>query len=126
MAQVTMDSKEYLELIAAQKELEHLKKALLDGFKFEYSPESYRKYKCEFQPELPADIVERITNKVLEECLSNPGLMKALNDDSETVFDIKAMQMCRDWGDKDPYFIHLLEYPDFQAAYAKCEEEEEE
>lgn len=126
MAQVTMDSKEYLELVNAQKELEQLKMALVAGFKFEYAPESWSKYKMEFKPVLPQNIIDRMTDKVLDVCLKEQELMKELNRESYVVFDTENMQLRRDWGDKAPELVQLLEYPDFQAAYAQCEEEEEE
>lgn len=122
MAQVTMDSKEYLELIAAQRELERMKQEMLAGFSFKYDEGAYNKYRCKFDLVIPKDVQDQIASKVIEVCINTPEMMQECWEDNLTVFNMNTMQLSRHWSSLEPGDVDLLEYPDFQAAYAKCEE----
>lgn len=124
MAQVTMDSKEYLELIAAQRELEQLKKDMLAGFSFSYDENSYNKYRSRFNLVIPKDVQEQITEVVVKKCVESPELMKECWQDNLTVFDMDNMTLTRHWTTLEKNSVDLMEYPDFQTAYNLCGEEE--
>lgn len=122
MAQVTMDSKEYLELIATQRELEQIKKDMVAGFSFKYDADSYQNYRCKFGLVIPEDVKERIIAKVLNECINTPEMMQACWQNNLTVFNLSTMQLSMHWSSMESYEVDLMEYPDFQVAYNKYEE----
>lgn len=124
MAQVTMDSTEYLELIAAQRELAQIKKDMLAGFAFNYDDSSYNKYRCRFNLVIPKDVQEQLVAMVVKGCVESPELMKECWQDNLTVFDMDNMSLTRHWSTLDKNCVDLMEYPDFQTAYNLCGEEE--
>ena len=127
MAQVTMDSKEYLELIAAQRELEQIKRDMVAGFEFKYDADAYQKFRSAFKHVIPKAVQDAIVNKVIDVCVKTPELMQECHAENLTCFDLESMQLSRNWNfSQDKYSVDLLEYPDFQVAYAKYDEQEEE
>lgn len=127
MAQVTMDSKEYLELIAAQRELEQIKKDMIAGFTFKYDEDAYQKYRSAFKHIIPKAVQDAIVDKVVDVCVKTPELMQECHAEGLTCFDLESMQLSRNWNfGQDKNSVDLLEYPDFQASYAEYDEQEEE
>lgn len=122
MAQVTMDSKEYLEMITQIRELEQLKRDLIEGFTFDYNEDSYSGYTCSYKNVIPVDVRKAIVAKVVQTCVSNTELMQTLCVEQRVVFDLSTMTMVRDWGYNEEHYIGLLNYPEFKKAYqAACE-----
>ena len=126
MAQVTMDSKEYLELVNAQRELEQLKKDMVDGFSFKYSENAYQKYHCKFDPVIPDDAKEQIISRVIDECINVSELMQVCRQNNLTVFNLRTMQLTMHWSTLESCEVDLMEYPDFQVAFNAFVEETEE
>lgn len=126
MAQVTMDGKEYLELIAAQRELEQIKKDMLEGFSFKYDEDTYQKYRCKFALVIPDSIKEQIITRVIDACVNTPEMMQVCYQNNLTVFDLKDMQLSMHWSTMSAYEVDLMEYPDFQAAFNAFTKEEAE
>lgn len=119
MAQVTMDSKEYLELIAMQRELEQIKKDMVAGFSFKYDADSYQNYRCKFDLIIPDGVKEQIISKVIHTCVNTPEMMQACWQNNLTVFNLSTMQLSMHWSSMEDYEVDLMEYQDFQIAFNK-------
>lgn len=127
MAQVTMDSKEYLELIAAQRELERIMQEMIAGFTFEFSPQSYHKYNCNYTPGIPKDVQPVLLDKVVDVCVNNEELMQECYKEGLTCFDLDDMRMTRYWSlNSEAHVVDLMEYMAFQEAYNALMPEETE
>ena len=84
MAQVTMTSQEYLEMVDAVRRLEQIEKDMLDNVEVELNLESsYNKCSIEIVPTFTAKIQKQIVSKIVGVITAEPIVMDHLFEDIE-------------------------------------------
>ena len=128
MAQVTMTSQEYLDMVDAVRRLEQLEKDMLDNVEIELNLESiYNKFSIEIVPTFTTKIQEQVVSKIVGVITAEPILMDQLFKENRHFLNIKSSYIGSHWDDEPKkYEVDLLTDEVFKAAWDKAKQREEE
>ena len=127
MAQVTMTSQEYLEMVEAIRRLEQLEKDMLDNVEVEVDLESsYNKCSIEIVPTFTAKVQKQVISKIVGVITSEPVVMDHLFEENEHFLNIKNGYISSSWDDMPrEHEVDLLMDETFKAAWDKAKQREE-
>ena len=119
MAQVTMSSQEYLELIEKVRRLEQLEKDLVDGVKVELNPEgSYSKYSIHIQTVMTMEARRQVIRKIVDAIKSEDYVMDNLVSENQHFFNPNLSYIGGHWDDTaEPGETDLLTDKAFKVAW---------
>ena len=128
MAQVTMTSQEYLEMVDTVRRLEQLEKAMLDNVEVELNLESsYNKCSIEIVPTFTAKVQKQVISKIVGVIAAEPVVMDHLFEENEHFLNIKNGYISSSWDDMPrEHEVDLLMDETFKAAWDKAKQREEE
>lgn len=134
MAQVTMDSKEYLEFVDKARQLEALKSRILDECEVSVDPErSWGPVNVIFHPVFPQDTLDQIVELVTDAIVAVPEAVGKLVAENEHFLNLLTGHVNSHWDDTpECNEVDLLLNKKFKAAWeeakqaeaVECEEEE--
>ena len=127
MAQVTMTSQEYLEMVDAVRRLEQVEKDMLDYVKVELNPEGYcYKYNIEIVPTFTAKIQKQIVSKIVGVIAAEPIVMDQLFVENRHFLNIEDGCISSNWDDMPrEHEMDLFTDKVFKAAWDKAKQREE-
>lgn len=127
MAQVTMTSQEYLEMVDAIRSLEQLEKDMLDNVEVELNLESmYSKCSIEIVPTFTAKIQKRIISKIVGVIAAEPIVMDHLFEENKHFLNIKSGYISSNWDDEPrEHEVDLLTDKLFKATWDKAKQRKE-
>lgn len=120
MAQVTMDSKEYLELVDKSRQLDNLKAQMVDTIEVEIDPDSsYSPCKVHFRPVMPLDTQFQIVVLVVDQILAaDPEVLKHLVRERKHFLNLQSGYISSNWNDKpDKDEVDLWKNKKFHVAW---------
>ena len=123
MAQVTMDSREYIELLDKARAWDKLNKHLVEDTAVLISEDHYMGYRVEVAFGIPEEAKMGIASKVVESITTADTVMRALVDDAATVLDLASGYIGRNWGHNKAEEVDLMQFPAFKAKYQAIEAE---
>lgn len=128
MAQVTMTSQEYLEMVNAVKCLEQLEKDMLDNVEVELDLESkYNKCRIEIIPAFTAKMQRQVISKIVGVIAAEPIVMDHLFEENKHVLNIESGHISYNWDDKlEKHEVDLFTDKTFKAAWDKAKQRAEE
>lgn len=122
MAQVTMDSKEFLELIDKERKLEAVEQLMLDNVYIKFD-DNYNGYAIQIIPTFTAQAKQQMLNKVVAGLLTQEKVMEKLVRDSSHVLDLGSGYISYKWRDQiDPWEVDLWENKEFKAEWDRLKE----
>lgn len=127
MAQVTMTSQEYLEMVDSIRSLEQLEKDMLDNVEVELNLESmYSKCSIEIVPTFTAKIQKRIISKIVGVITAEPIVMDHLFAEDKHFLNIKSGYIGSNWDDMPrEHEVDLFTDKAFKAAWDKAKQRAE-
>ena len=128
MAQVTMTSQEYLEMVDTVRRLEQLEKDMLDNVEVELNLESsYNKCSIEIVPTFTAKVQKQVISKIVGVIAAEPVVMDHLFEENEHFLNIKNGYISSSWDDMPrEHEVDLLTDKVFKAAWDKAKQRAEE
>lgn len=100
MAQVTMTSQEYLELIEKVRRLEQLEQDIVNGVKVELNPEGpYRKYSIRIETVMTVNARRQVVRKIVDAIKSEDYVMDDLVRENQHFFNPDNSYICEHWND---------------------------
>ena len=123
MANVTMTSVEYLELVDYARDLEQLKRDMIDNVKIEIRPDStYRRYGLNIIPTFTEDMKRAVCRKIAKAIIEDTEIMDTLykNDSHYVDLSNSLITYCWDIQDKKN-FLDLCVDASFKIAWDKAE-----
>lgn len=134
MAQVTMDSKEYLEFVDKARQLEVLKSRMVDECEISVDAErTWGPVSVAFSPIFPQDVLDQIVERVTDAIVAVPEVVGRLVAENEHFLNLSSGQISSHWDDTPGHNeVDLLLNKKFKAVWeeakqaevAECEEEE--
>ena len=127
MAQVTMTSQEYLEMVDSIRSLEQLEKDMLDNVEVELNLESmYSKCSIEIVPTFTAKIQKRIISKIVGVIAAEPIVMDHLFAENKHFLNIKSGYISDNWDDEPrKHEVDLFTDKAFKVAWDKAKQRAE-
>lgn len=127
MAQVTMTSQEYLEMVDKVRSLEQLEKDMLDNVEVELNLESmYSKCSIEIVPTFTAKIQKRIISKIVGVIAAEPIVMDHLFEENKHFLNIKSGYISDNWDDEPrKHEVDLFTDKAFKVAWDKAKQRKE-
>lgn len=128
MAQVTMTSQEYLDMVDAVRRLEQVEKDMLDNVEIELNPKSiYNKCVIEIVPTLTTKIQKQIVSKIVGVITAEPVVMDHLFKENRHFLHMKSGFIGSNWDDEPKkHEVDLCTDKVFKAAWAKAKQRAEE
>ena len=128
MAQVTMTSQEYLEMVDAVRRLEQVEKDMLDNVEVELNLEgSYNKVSIEIVPTFTAKSQKQIVSKIVGVITAEPIVMDHLFVENKHFLNIKDGYIRYSWDDEPrEHEVDLFTDKTFKAAWDKAKQRAEE
>jgi len=128
MAQVSMSSTEYLELVDMQRELAQLKKDQLAGVEIEVDEESsYNKIRINITPVFAREVRKQIIQQVISSVVQSKVVMKDLVGDNKHFLDLERGSITYNWNDEpEDGQVDLLQDKTFKAAFEAAKRAAEE
>ena len=128
MAQVTMTSQEYLEMVDAVRRLEQVEKDMLDNVEVELNLESsYNKCSIEIVPTFTAKVQKQIVSKIVGVITAEPSVMDHLFVENKHFLNIESGCIINNWYDEPrEHEVDLLMNETFKAAWDKAKQRVEE
>lgn len=128
MAQVSMSSTEYLELVDMQRELAQLKKDQLAGVEIEVDEESsYNKIRINVTPVFAREVRKQIIQEVIASVVKSKVVMKDLVGDNKHFLDLERGSITYNWNDEpEDGQVDLLQDKTFKAAFEAAKRAAEE
>lgn len=126
MAQVTMDSKEYIELLDKSRAWDNFKKQVVEDTKVELTGEMYGGYHITRPLGIPEESKMTIAQKVAEVLIQSDDVMKKLVENKEVVLDLRSGYLGINWGTQKPDEVDMLKIPAFKKKYEAIQAELEE
>lgn len=119
MAQVTMTSQEYLELIEKVRRLEQLEQDIVDGVKVELNPEGiYSKYSIHVETVMTANARRQVVRKIVDVIKSEDYVMDNLVSENQHFFSPDYGHINSHWDDiAEPGETDLLTDKAFKVAW---------
>lgn len=128
MAQVTMDSKEYIELLDKARAWDRLHDKAVEDTVIQLGEDHYRGYHIEIANVLTDKAKLGIAKKVAEAVLTSDSLMRSLVAERTTVLDVKSGYIGHSWNRDNETEVDLMKIPEFKVRYeainAELEEEQ--
>ena len=127
MAQVTMTSQEYLEMVDAVRRLEQVEKDMLDNVEVELNLESsYNKCSIEIVPTFTAKMQKQMISKIVGVITAEPIVMDHLFVENKHFLNIKSGYISSNWDDEPrEHEVDLFTDKVFKAAWDKAKQREE-
>lgn len=127
MAQVTMTSQEYLEMVNAVQRLEQLEKDMLDNVGVELNLESsYNKCRIEIVPTFTAKMQKQVVSKIVGVITAEPIVMDQLFVENRHFLNIKSRYISENWDDEPrKHEVDLFTDKVFKAAWDKAKQRKE-
>ena len=127
MAQVTMTSQEYLEMVDAVRRLEQVEKDMLDNVEIVLNLESsYNKCRIEIVPTFTAKIRKQIVSKIVGIITTEPIVMDHLFEENKHFLSIESGYISNNWDDMPrEHEVDLLTDKLFKAAWDKAKQRAE-
>lgn len=127
MAQVTMTSQEYLEMVEAIRRLEQLEKDMLDNVEVEVDLESsYNKCSIEIVPTFTAKVQKQVISKIVGVIAAEPIVMDHLFEENRHFLNLNSGYISSNWDDMPrEHEVDLLMDETFKAAWDKAKQREE-
>ncbi len=127
MAQVTMTSQEYLEMVDAIRRLERVEKDMLDNVEVELNLESnYNKCSIEIVPTFTAKAQKQMISKIVGVITAEPIVMDHLFEEDKHFLNIMSGYICSNWDNKPKeHEVDLFTDKTFKAAWDKAKQREE-
>ena len=128
MAQVTMTSQEYLEMVEAVRRLEQLEKDMLDNVEVEVDLESsYNKCSIEIVPTFTAKVQKQVISKIVGVIAAEPIVMDHLFEENKHFLNLNSGYISSNWDDMPrEHEVDLLMDKTFKAAWDKAKQRAEE
>ena len=127
MAQVTMTSQEYLEMVEAIRRLEQLEKDMLDNVEVEVDLESsYNKCSIEIVPTFTAKVQKQVISKIVGVITAEPIVMDHLFEENKHFLNLNSGYISSNWDDEPrEHEVDLFTDKTFKAAWDKAKQREE-
>ena len=127
MAQVTMTSQEYLEMVEAVRRLEQLEKDMLDNVEVEVDLESsYNKCSIEIVPTFTAKVQKQVISKIVGVITAEPIVMDHLFEENRHFLNLNSGYISSNWDDMPrEHEVDLFTDKTFKAAWDKAKQREE-
>ena len=127
MAQVTMTSQEYLEMVEAIRRLEQLEKDMLDNVEVEVDLESsYNKCSIEIVPTFTAKVQKQVISKIVGVIAAEPIVMDHLFEENKHFLNLNSGYISSNWDDMPrEHEVDLFTDKTFKAAWDKAKQREE-
>ena len=127
MAQVTMTSQEYLEMVEAIRRLEQLEKDMLDNVEVEVDLESsYNKCSIEIVPTFTAKVQKQVISKIVGVIAAEPIVMDYLFEENRHFLNLNSGYISSNWDDMPrEHEVDLFTDKTFKAAWDKAKQREE-
>ena len=127
MAQVTMTSQEYLEMVEAVRRLEQLEKDMLDNVEVEVDLESsYNKCSIEIVPTFTAKVQKQVISKIVGIITAEPIVMDHLFEENKHFLNLNSGYISSNWDDMPrEHEVDLFTDKTFKAAWDKAKQREE-
>ena len=127
MAQVTMTSQEYLEMVEAIRRLEQLEKDMLDNVEVEVDLESsYNKCSIEIVPTFTAKVQKQVISKIVSVIAAEPIVMDHLFEENRHFLNLNSGYISSNWDDMPrEHEVDLFTDKTFKAAWDKAKQREE-
>lgn len=128
MAQVTMTSQEYLELVDKARRLDQVEQLMLENVKVNVDLESsYNKYDIEIVPTFTEKMQRQVISKIVGVITSEPVVMDHLFEDNKHFLNIKSGYISYSWDDMPrEHDVDLFTDKTFKAAWDKAKQRAEE
>ena len=128
MAQVTMTSQEYLEMVDAVRRLEQVEKDMLDNVEVEVDLEScYNKCSIEIVPTFTAKVQKQVISKIVGVITAEPIVMDHLFEENRHFLNLNSGYISSNWDDMPrEHEVDLLMEEIFKAAWDKAKQRAEE
>ena len=127
MAQVTMTSQEYLEMVDTVRRLEQLEKDMLDNVEVEVDLESrYDKCSIEIVPTFTEKGQKQVISKIVGVITAEPIVMDHLFVENKHFLNIKSGYIGSNWDDEPrEHEVDLFTDKTFKVAWDKAKQREE-
>ena len=127
MAQVTMTSQEYLEMVDTVRRLEQLEKDMLDNVEVEVDLESsYNKCSIEIVPTFTAKVQKQVISKIVDVITAEPIVMDHLFEENKHFLNLNSGYISSNWDDMPrEHDVDLFTDKTFKAAWDKAKQREE-
>ena len=124
MAQVTMTSQEYLEMVDAVRRLEQVEKDMLDNVEVELNLEgSYNKVSIEIVPTFTAKSQKQMISKIVGVITAEPIVMDHLFEENKHFLNIMSGYISSNWDDMPKeHDVDLFTDKTFKAAWDKAKQ----
>ena len=128
MAQVTMTSQEYLEMVEAIRRLEQLEKDMLDNVEVEVNLESsYNKCSIEIVPTFTAKVQKQVISKIVGVIAAEPIVMDHLFEENKHFLNLTSGYVSSNWDDMPKeHEVDLFTDKTFKAAWDRAKRRAEE
>lgn len=128
MVQVTMDSKEYLELVDKARQLDVLKSRMVD--EVEIRVDITDTWGCgvhiTFHPIIPQDTMDQIVERITDTVVAEPGAMARLVKGDTHFLNISSGYITSHWDDQPAEDeVDLLQNREFRTAWEAVKQEKE-
>ena len=119
MAQVTMTSQEYLEMVDAMRRLEQLEKDMLDNVEVELNLESsYSKCNIEIVPTFTTKVQKQVISKIVGVIATEPVVMDQLFEENKHFLNMDSGYVSSNWDDEPrEHEVDLFTDKTFKAAW---------
>ena len=127
MAQVTMTSQEYLEMVEAVRRLEQLEKDMLDNVEVKVDLESYyNKCSIEIVPTFTAKVQKQVISKIAGVIAAESVVMDHLFEENNHFLNLNSRYISSNWDDEPrKHEVDLLMDETFKAAWDKAKQRKE-
>lgn len=128
MAQVTMDSKEYLVLIDKTRQLDVLKSRMVDELEIKVNMSD--PWDCgvhiTFHPIIPQDTMDQIVERITDAVLAEPRAIARLVENNTHFLNISSGYINSHWDDQPADDeVDLLQNREFRTAWEAVKQEKE-
>ena len=125
MAQVTMDSKEYLEMVDKVRTLEKVESKMVDNVTFELTPDNkYSTYNIRIITTFTDSAKKLVVDKIVEMVKSHEDVLKELVKENQHVLDLVTGSIHFRWDrDLDPTEVDLLDNKEFKEAWERMQDQ---
>lgn len=122
MAKVEMTGFEYMNIMDKQKELEELKRGMVDAFKLGFEDEDSIPY-ASYMWSIPEEVAQEILKRTAAELVNHPKAIKTLYEENTPCLVITTGYFSRDWGRaKDLNTVDLRDVPEFKKIWDDFDE----
>ena len=127
MAQVTMTSQEYLEMVDAMRSLEQVEKDMLNNVEVKVDLESsYSKCYINIVPTFTAKIQKQIISKVVGVIAAEPVVMDQLFEENKHFLNMDSGYVSSNWNDEPrEHEVDLFTDKTFKAAWDEAKQRAE-